>query len=114
MIEGQIRGPVNFADLGLNMALRKFLTYYSTPIRYSFGLAIGLCIGALTPENLPVYAWGLALIGAIAMLWVVLSLISKAAVRKAIKPLLTKTETLSEFQLMHSRSWVAAVKTKET
>ena len=114
MIRCQIRGPIHFDDLSQNKLARDFLTNFSTPIRYVFGLAAGLFLGALYPENLASFGTLLLVVCVLAIFWVVLSLIAKSVIRKALRPLLDDDETLQEYQLMHSKSWIAAVKEKET
>lgn len=110
MTEGQMRGPINYGDLGLNMALRKFLTYLSTPLRYGFGMALGLTFGSMDPDSFALYATILGVICVLAVVWVIFSLTAKSAVRKALVSHLNDGESLSDYELMHSRSWVAAVR----
>ena len=114
MIQSQTLGPVHFDDLSQNTLVRGFLTNLSTPIRYVFGLAVGLFLGALYPENLASFGTFLLGVCALAIIWVALSLIAKSVVRKALNPLLGDDETLHEYQLMYSKSWIAAVKKEET
>ena len=113
MIQSQTLGPVHFDDLSQNTLARGFLNYLSTPIRYVFGLSVGLFLGALYPENLASFGTLLLAVCALAIIWVALSLIAKSVIRKAFTPLLDDDETLKEYQLMHSKSWIAAVKVKE-
>ena len=113
MINALIRGPIHFDDLNQNTLARGFLTNLSTPIRYVFGLAVGLFLGALYPENLASFGTLLLAVSALAIIWVALSLIAKSVMHKALTPLLDDDETLKEYQLMHSKSWIAAVKVKE-
>jgi hypothetical protein len=67
-------------------------------------------LGGLHPENLPQYTWFLVVICVVALVWVVLSLMARSVVKKALTALITGNENLSEYQLMYSRSWIAAMK----
>jgi len=112
-IQAKILGPINHADLTSNTFVRKFLTNFSSPIRYLFGLAVGLYLGGLHPENLPQYTTFLVVICVVALVWVVLSLMARSVVKKAFMALTDDSETLSGYQLMYSRSWIAAVKAND-
>lgn len=112
MIQGKILGPIHHADLGSNILIRRFLMKFSSPMRYLFGLVVGLFLGALNPESLSQY-WAVLLITAVlAMTWVLLSLFARSVVKDTLRPMLNDNETLADYQLMFSQSWIAAVKTK--
>jgi hypothetical protein len=113
MIKGKILGPIHHADLSSNILIRRFLMKFSSPMRYIFGFVAGLFLGALYHENLTQY-WAVLLVTAIlAMTWVLLSLFARSVVKDALEPMLDDSETLSDYQLMFSQSWIAAVKAKE-
>lgn len=108
--KAQIRGPIHYGDLELNTVLRKFLTHFSSPIRYASGLFVGLVLGALYAQYFAFFAIGLMAVIIVAILWVMTSLYFKSVVHAALSKHLENGEKLSDFQQMYSRSWVAAVK----
>ena len=84
---------------------------FSSPMRYLFGFVAGLFLGALNPESLNQY-WAILLMTAVlAMTWVFLSLFARTVVKDTLRPMLNDNETLADYQLMFSQSWIAAVKT---
>ncbi len=112
MIKGKILGPVHHADLDANTLIRRFLMKFSSPMRYIFGFVAGLFLGALYHENIMQY-WAVLLVTAVlAMTWVLLSLFARTVIKDALEPMLGDDEALSDYQLMFSQSWIAAVKTK--
>jgi hypothetical protein len=114
MIQGKILGPIHHADLGSNILIRRFLMKFSSPMRYLFGFVAGLFLGALYPENLTQY-WAVMLVTALlALTWVLLSLFARSVVKDTLKPMLGGRESLSDYQLMFSQSWIAAVKESES
>lgn len=114
MIKGKILGPIHHADLSSNILMRRFLMKFSSPMRYLFGFVAGLFLGSLYYENITQY-WAILLITAVlALSWVLLSLFARSVVKEALVPMLGETENLSDYQLMFSQSWIAAVKSKES
>jgi len=112
MIEGKLLGPIHHADLSANVLIRRFLMKFSSPMRYLFGLVAGLFLGSLYHEYLIEY-WAVLLITAVlALVWVLLSLFARTVVKDALIPMLDENESLADYQLMFSQSWIAAVKTK--
>ena len=114
MIKAKLLGPIHHADLSPNTLARKFLLNFSSPIRYLFGLAVGLVLGAMHPEHIAQYAVFLSVICALALVWVLVSLMARSVVKKAFSDLMGGNDSLSNYQLMHSKSWIAAVKTNES
>ncbi len=113
MIQGKTLGPIHQNDLDANPMIRQFLMKFSSPMRYLFGLVAGLMLGALYPENVTQY-WSLLLVTALmAITWVLLSLFARSVAKDALKPMLDDAESLSDYQLMFSKTWIAAVKEKE-
>ena len=114
MIQGKILGPIHQTDLDANTLIRQFLMKFSSPMRYLFGLVAGLMLGALYPENVTQY-WAVLLVTALlAITWVLLSLFARSVAKDALKPMLDDAENLSDYQLMFSKTWIAAVKEKES
>jgi hypothetical protein len=113
MIQGKVLGPIHQTDLDANVLIRQFLMKFSSPMRYLFGLVAGLMLGALYPDNVTQY-WALLLATALlAITWVLLSLFARSVAKDALRPMLGDTENLSDYQLMFSKTWIAAVKEKE-
>jgi hypothetical protein len=113
MIKGKILGPIHHADLSSNILIRRFLMKFSSPMRYIFGLVAGLFLGSLYHEYLIEY-WAVLLITAVlALTWVLLSLFARTVVKDALTPMLGENETLADYQLMFSQSWIAAVMANE-
>ena len=113
MIEGKTLGPIHQNDLDANPMIRQFLMKFSSPMRYLFGLVAGLMLGALYPENVTQY-WALLMVTALlAITWVLLSLYARSVAKDALSPMLDDTESLSDYQLMFSKTWIAAVKENE-
>jgi hypothetical protein len=111
MIEGKLLGPIHHADLSSNLLIRRFLMKFSSPMRYLFGLVAGLFLGSLYHEHLIKY-WAILLITAVlALTWVLLSLFARTVVKDALIPMLDENESLTDYQLMFSKTWIAAVKT---